>query len=63
MKKLTEALGDLDLAGDLQKVPETTEFNTRNAALTTWFQKPWRLAQPNESNKSSSKTEAFSSMQ
>jgi len=35
MKKLTEALGDLDLAGDLQKVPETTEFNIRNAALTT----------------------------
>jgi len=30
-----EALGDLDLAGDLQKVPETTEFNIRNAALTT----------------------------
>jgi hypothetical protein len=31
---LTDALGDMDFAGDLQKVPETTEFNIQNGALT-----------------------------
>jgi len=29
-----DALGDRDFAGDLQKVPETTEFNIQNGALT-----------------------------
>jgi len=38
--QLTEAKGDLDLERDLQKVPQTTEFNIHIFGLTSLFQKP-----------------------